>query len=430
MILTENTIEDIKILKINGAMGLSIVGGGSVPCHPFGIDEPGIFISKIAPDGAASRTNLRIGDRILKVNGVNINNSTSHDETVEELKRFHNEVVLTVKHEPQPDGLAEINLLKSQPEEPLGIRIHGGIENKSANPYDQTDEGIFIIDVIAGSIAQIDGRLQVGTRILEVNGQSLLGVKLSEAQSYLIRPTYKVHMVICDGFNINKMNHNEPEQISNSSYKPFPQPPLEESRLLDNLSGKSGVKSILNSNYDNLRNIDSDDSIITSPQRNSTNNSSLLTASKKTKPLAMESHKFTQNVTDKNLLDIMKKNINTTSASEIINTKNESTAKDDNNESVRSFKDKMKFFETVKEREPSAKQKTKFSYLKDHEILNIKQEEEKKMQNLSQDEIIMRSRVEIGDDITSHKDYATFFSSSIDGYDALTGSQVNNQKNN
>jgi hypothetical protein len=35
---------------------------------------------------------------------------------------------------------------------------------------------------------------------------------------------------------------------------------------------------------------------------------------------------------------------------------------------------------------------------------------EKKMQNLSQDEIILRSRIEIGDDITSHKDYATFFS--------------------
>ena len=35
---------------------------------------------------------------------------------------------------------------------------------------------------------------------------------------------------------------------------------------------------------------------------------------------------------------------------------------------------------------------------------------EKKMQGMSQDEIIQRSRLEIGDDITSHKDYATFFS--------------------
>lgn len=138
--------EDIKITKINGAMGLSIVGGGSVPCHPFGIDEPGIFISKIAHDGAASRTNLKIGDRILKVNGIDVTKA-SHDETVEELKRYPNEVVLTVRHDPQPLGLNEITLSKLHPEETIGIRIHGGIENKSANPFDQRDEGIFIIDV-------------------------------------------------------------------------------------------------------------------------------------------------------------------------------------------------------------------------------------------------------------------------------------------
>ena len=163
----ELEIEDIRIIKINGAMGLSIVGGGSIPCHPFGINEPGIFISKIAPDGAASRTNLRIGDRILKVNDIDITGA-SHDETVEELKRFLNEVKLTVRHDPQPSGLMEIDLIKSHPEETLGIRIHGGIENKSANPYDSTDEGIFVIDVIPDTIAHRDTRLKIGTRIIEV----------------------------------------------------------------------------------------------------------------------------------------------------------------------------------------------------------------------------------------------------------------------
>jgi C-terminal processing protease CtpA/Prc len=88
-------IEEIKIIKINGAMGLSIVGGGSVPCHPFGVNEPGIFISKIAPDGAASKTNLRIGDRILRVNNVDIIGA-SHDETVDELKRYTTQVSLII----------------------------------------------------------------------------------------------------------------------------------------------------------------------------------------------------------------------------------------------------------------------------------------------------------------------------------------------
>ena len=55
------------MVKAGGPLGLSIVGGIDHSSHPFGIEEPGIFISKIVPDGAASRTTLRIGDRILAV---------------------------------------------------------------------------------------------------------------------------------------------------------------------------------------------------------------------------------------------------------------------------------------------------------------------------------------------------------------------------
>lgn len=161
-------LEEIKILKQNGAMGLSIVGGGNVACHPFGIDHPGIFISKIVPDGPASKTNLRVGDRILKVNNVDVT-GLSHDETVDELKKNSQQVVLYVSHDPQPKGMQEVILNRSYPEETIGIRINGGIENKSANLYDQTDEGIFVVNIINGTIAHRDGRLQVGTRIMEVS---------------------------------------------------------------------------------------------------------------------------------------------------------------------------------------------------------------------------------------------------------------------
>jgi protein scribble len=160
--------EEIRINKINGAMGLSIVGGGNVACHPFGVDKPGIFISKIVPDGAASKTNLKVGDRILKVNDMDVT-QISHDDAVEELKRHPNHVLLLVSHDPQPNGLQEIVLHRSFPEETLGIRINGGIENKSANIFDPTDEGIFVVNIINGTLAQKDGRLQIGTRIMEVS---------------------------------------------------------------------------------------------------------------------------------------------------------------------------------------------------------------------------------------------------------------------
>ncbi len=163
-----NTCDEIRIDKINGAMGLSIVGGGNVPCHPFGIDRPGIFISKIVREGAASRTPLRVGDRILKVNGVDVTRM-SHDDCVDELKRDAAHVSLLVSHDPQPDGMQEIVLARSFPDETIGIRINGGIENKSANIYDPTDEGIFVVNVINGTLAHRDGRLKLGTRIMEVS---------------------------------------------------------------------------------------------------------------------------------------------------------------------------------------------------------------------------------------------------------------------
>lgn len=163
----EEAVEEIKIMKQNGAMGLSIVGGGNVACHPFGVDKPGIFISKIVPDGPASRTALRVGDRLLRVNGVDVT-QLSHDECVDELKRNAAHVTLTVSHDPQPPGLQEVVLKRSYPEETLGIRINGGIENKSANVYDPTDEGIFVVNIIPGTLAYRDGRLRVGTRIMEV----------------------------------------------------------------------------------------------------------------------------------------------------------------------------------------------------------------------------------------------------------------------
>ena len=61
------TFQSVRIMKAGGPLGLSIIGGTDHASHPFGIDEPGVFISKIVPDGAASRTSLRIGDRILSV---------------------------------------------------------------------------------------------------------------------------------------------------------------------------------------------------------------------------------------------------------------------------------------------------------------------------------------------------------------------------
>jgi protein scribble len=160
----DNTVEEARVAKGNGPMGLSIVGGVDQACPPFGIEQRGVFVSKILPNGSASRTNLRIGDRILKVNNCDVSQAT-HLEAVNALLQATNEVVLLVRHEPQPAGLKEITLIRHSGE-PLGIRINGGVEGKRVNPDDPEDDGIFVTEVKDGSPAS--GLLTVGTRILEV----------------------------------------------------------------------------------------------------------------------------------------------------------------------------------------------------------------------------------------------------------------------
>lgn len=64
----KGAVEDVKLVKRGGPLGLSIVGGSDHSSHPFGVDLPGVFVSKVVPDGAAAKTGkLRIGDRILSV---------------------------------------------------------------------------------------------------------------------------------------------------------------------------------------------------------------------------------------------------------------------------------------------------------------------------------------------------------------------------
>ncbi|CAF1614707.1 unnamed protein product [Rotaria magnacalcarata] len=159
----DNTIEEARVSKGNGPMGLSIVGGTDQACPPFGLNQRGVFVSKILPNGSASRTNLRIGDRILKVNNRDVSQAT-HLEAVEALLQPTSEVILLVHHDPQPAGLKEVTLTRHTGE-PLGIRINGGVDGKRVNPDDPEDDGIFVTEVKDGSPAS--GILTVGTRILE-----------------------------------------------------------------------------------------------------------------------------------------------------------------------------------------------------------------------------------------------------------------------
>ncbi|KAL7374199.1 hypothetical protein ABVT39_023615 [Epinephelus coioides] len=195
----EYPIEEVTLVKSGGPLGLSIVGGSDHASHPFGINEPGVFISKVIPHGLACQSGLRVGDRILEVNAIDLRHAT-HQEAVRALLANKQEIRMLVRRDPSPPGMQEI-MIQKQPGEKLGISIRGGAKGHAGNPFDPTDEGIFISKVSSTGAAARDSRLKVGMRILEVNNHSLLGMTHTEAVRVLRAVGDSLVLLMCDGFD-------------------------------------------------------------------------------------------------------------------------------------------------------------------------------------------------------------------------------------
>ncbi|KAG8179500.1 hypothetical protein JTE90_005252 [Oedothorax gibbosus] len=193
-------VEDVIVIRQNGSLGLSVMGGCDQTCFPFGDGKPGIFVSRIAQNGTAARTKrIRVGDRILKVNNIDLGNFT-HSEAVSALCASVDEVKLTIQHDPLPEGWLELSFELVE-NEVLGVVVAGGVSGNHANPFDYYDEGIFISKILPNTAADKDGRLKVGMRVIEVNNISLLGTTLEEANRALNFHNGLASFIVCNGFN-------------------------------------------------------------------------------------------------------------------------------------------------------------------------------------------------------------------------------------
>uniref|UniRef100_A0A182N098 PDZ domain-containing protein n=1 Tax=Anopheles dirus TaxID=7168 RepID=A0A182N098_9DIPT len=206
--ITKSTFTETEVIlpKDQGSLGFSIIGGTDHSCTPFGANEPGIFISHIVAGGIAALSGkLRMGDRILKVNGTDVTQATHH-EAVMELLRPCDDIKLTVQHDPLPAGFQEVHIAKQEGER-LGMHIKGGLNGQRGNPLDNADEGVFISKINANGAAKRDGRLRVGMRILEVNGMSLLGATHQEAVDALRASGSNLQLVVCKGYEKSDLLH-------------------------------------------------------------------------------------------------------------------------------------------------------------------------------------------------------------------------------
>ncbi|GAB0093092.1 protein lap4 [Sergentomyia squamirostris] len=198
--------EDVTLPKNQGSLGFSIIGGTDHSCVPFGAHEPGIFISHVVPGGIAALSGkIRMGDRILKVNGTDVTQAT-HQEAVMELLRPGDEITLTIQHDPLPIGFQQVVLVKGEGER-LGMHIKGGLGGQKGNPLDPTDEGVFVSKINSSGAARRDGRLKVGMRILEVNGASLLGASHHEAVGSLRSAGNELYLIVCKGYDKSALIH-------------------------------------------------------------------------------------------------------------------------------------------------------------------------------------------------------------------------------
>ncbi|GFX15517.1 protein lap4 [Trichonephila clavipes] len=94
--LPESEME-IVIHKTSSGLGLSIAGG--IGSTPYKGDDMGIFVSKVISDGPAEAAGLKVGDKILSVNGKDLGNVT-HFDAVDALKAAGSRMVMIIRREP------------------------------------------------------------------------------------------------------------------------------------------------------------------------------------------------------------------------------------------------------------------------------------------------------------------------------------------
>ncbi|NWR14003.1 DLG2 protein, partial [Emberiza fucata] len=156
----------------NSGLGFSIAGGTD---NPHIGDDPGIFITKIIPGGAAAEDGrlsmlfVFLKKKILKVYNVYATLPLLFS-------------VLCC--------IANVLFAISFPG--LGFSIAGGVGNQ----HIPGDNSIYVTKIIDGGAAQKDGRLQVGDRLLMVNNYSLEEVTHEEAVAILKNTSDVVYLKV------------------------------------------------------------------------------------------------------------------------------------------------------------------------------------------------------------------------------------------
>ncbi|NXL29349.1 DLG2 protein, partial [Glaucidium brasilianum] len=164
----------------NSGLGFSIAGGTD---NPHIGDDPGIFITKIIPGGAAAEDG-----RLSR---------TFWLQKKKKPKSFLEALVKIVNIKFSAFLLQKVFICRSVIFKQfhfigLGFSIAGGVGNQ----HIPGDNSIYVTKIIDGGAAQKDGRLQVGDRLLMVNNYSLEEVTHEEAVAILKNTSDVVYLKV------------------------------------------------------------------------------------------------------------------------------------------------------------------------------------------------------------------------------------------
>ncbi|XP_059707503.1 FERM and PDZ domain-containing protein 2-like isoform X1 [Haemorhous mexicanus] len=170
----EDCIQEMEIFVTltkseNNGYGFSVVLNKVDTC---------LYVDEILNDPALSDGRLRRGDRIIMVNGIDVT-SLPCNEVLTLLQSSPPDLHLVVgradsdpRPSIRPDEIPEITLTKGADGQ-LGLKLTGGAGSKL--------QGIYVLEIVPGSPASVEGSLQPRDQIVYICGLCTEGISLDDA---------------------------------------------------------------------------------------------------------------------------------------------------------------------------------------------------------------------------------------------------------
>ena len=160
------------------------------------------FIENITSGSLAEEfSELRNGDQILSINGIDITKITELEKTVlfEDKNNYNTHLQLQVQHDYFCREFKSIKIERSSLTKPMGMAISSSYEN---------DGGVIISKLNLNSAAYKDSnkQLKLGQQIVKVNGQNLVGATYSDTVAALRKTeeSYIIDLLVFDTWRESK----------------------------------------------------------------------------------------------------------------------------------------------------------------------------------------------------------------------------------